>query len=79
MKQVKVTEFRAHLPKYLGKVQDGETFTVMSHGRPVACLVPATGVVERARKRLVALRKRARIGDVVSPVGAEWDAVRGRP
>ncbi|MHB8473420.1 MAG: type II toxin-antitoxin system Phd/YefM family antitoxin [Gammaproteobacteria bacterium] len=78
MKQVKVTEFRAHLPEYLSKVQSGETFTVMSRGHAIARLVPATGVVERARERLVALRKRARVGDIVSPVGVEWTATRAR-
>ncbi len=78
MKQVKVTDFRAHLPEYLSKVQNGETFTVMSRGQPIARLVPATGVVERARERLVALRKRARIGDIGSPIGVEWSATRAR-
>lgn len=78
MKQVKVTEFRAHLPEYLDKVKKGETITVMSRGQPVARLVPATGVVEDARERLLALRKRARIDDIVSPVGVEWSAARGR-
>lgn len=76
MKQVNVTEFRAHLPEYLSKVQSGETFTVMSRGQPIAQLVPAAGVVEDARAQLAALRKRARIGDIVSPVAVEWDAAR---
>ncbi|MHB8455371.1 MAG: hypothetical protein ACYDDO_11905 [Acidiferrobacterales bacterium] len=50
----------------------------MSRGQPIARLVPATGVMEQARERLVALRKRARIGDIVSPIGVEWSATRGR-
>ncbi len=79
MKQVKVTEFRAHLPEYLRKAQNGETITLLSRGQPIARLVPATGVVEQARERLVALRKLARIGDIVSPVEAEWSAMRDRP
>ena len=78
MKQIKVTEFRAHLPDYLGKVKSGETFTLISRGKPIARLVPATGVVEGARERLVGLRKGAHIGDIVSPSGAEWDATLGR-
>lgn len=61
MKQVKVTEFRAHLPEYLRKAQNGETITLLS------------------RERLVALRELARIGDIVSPVEAEWNAVHDRP
>jgi prevent-host-death family protein len=78
MKQVNVTEFRAHLPEYLSKVRNGETITVMSRGQPVARLVPAIGHVEHARERLVALRKQARIGDIVSPIDVEWNATRGR-
>lgn len=78
MKQVKVTEFRAHLPEYLGKVQDGETITLVSRGRPIAQLVPVTGVVEQARQQIAALRKHARIGDVLSPADVEWKATNGR-
>lgn len=78
MKQVKVTDFRAQLPKYLARAKAGETVTVFSHGRPVARLVPAAGMSEGAKDRLVALRRKARIGDVVSPIAAEWSALHGR-
>ncbi len=78
MKQVKVTDFRAHLPKYLAQAKAGETVTVLSHGRPIARLVPAAGVAENAREKLADLRKQARIGDVISPIGVEWSATRGR-
>lgn len=78
MKHVKVTDFRAHLPQYLAKAEAGESVTVLSRGRPIARLVPAVGVAENAREKLVALRKQARIGDVISPLGVEWGAARGR-
>lgn len=78
MKPVKVTDFRAHLPKYLAKAEAGETVTVLSRGRPIARLVPAAGAGKSAREKLVALRKAARIGDVISPLGVEWSATRGR-
>jgi prevent-host-death family protein len=78
MKQVKVTDFRVHLSKYLARVEAGETVTVLSRGRPIARLVPAASASESAREKLAALRKQARIGDVISPVGAEWSAARGR-
>lgn len=78
MKSVKVTDFRAHLPRYLAKVEAGETVTVLSRGRPIARLVPAAGVAENAREKLAALRKRARIGDVISPLGVAWNAARAR-
>jgi prevent-host-death family protein len=76
--KVNVTEFRTHLPEYLAKVRKGETITVLSHGHPIARLVPATGDVERARKLLAALRKQAHIGDIVSPIDVEWNATNGR-
>lgn len=78
MKQVKVTNFHAHLPKYLAQAAAGDTVKVLSRGRPIACLVPAVGASENARERLADLRKQARIGDVMSPWGVEWSAARGR-
>ena len=78
MKPVKVTDFRAHLPKYLANVEAGETVTVLSRGKPIARLVPAVGAAENAREKLAALRKQARIGDVISPLGVKWTAARGR-
>ena len=78
MKQVMVTDFRAHLPKYLAQAAAGETVTVLSRGRPIARLVPAAGASEMAREKLLTLRKGARIGDVISPLGVEWKAKRGR-
>lgn len=76
MKQIKVTEFRAHMPDYLRRVQGGESLLVMSRGKPVARLVPVSSGAEQARERLDALRERARIGDVVGPVDAQWNATR---
>jgi hypothetical protein len=41
-------------------------------------LVPAAGVVEEARARLAGLRKKARIGDIVAPIGVKWNATHDR-
>jgi prevent-host-death family protein len=78
MKHVKVTELRAHLPEYLGRVKTGETIVVVSRGQSIARLVPAAGVVEEARARLAGLRKKARIGDIVAPIGVKWNATHDR-
>lgn len=74
MKQVKVTEFRAHLPAYLGRVQRGESIVVMSRGKPVARVVPASTDAESAQEQLAALRKSCRIGDIVRPIDVQWNA-----
>lgn len=73
MEQVKITELRAHLPKYVGRIQRGESITVISRGKPVARLIPVNGVMESAQGRLAGLRKQARIGDVVTPVDVQWN------
>lgn len=73
MEQVKITELRAHLPKYLGRIQKGESITVLSRGKPVARLVPVNSVMEGAQERLINLRKHTHIGDIVSPLDVQWN------
>lgn len=78
MPKVNVTELRQNLPAYLAEAQKGKEIEVTSRGRVIARIVPETEIHERARARLLAARKRCRIGDVKSPTGAAWDAERGR-
>lgn len=41
MKIVTVEEVQARLPELLRQLEQGEEFTIVSDGHPVACLVPA--------------------------------------
>jgi len=78
MDDVKLTELRQNLPAYLKQVEKGRELRITSRGKPVARLLPAEGAAEAARTRLEALRKTARVGDVIAPTGASWRAARGR-
>jgi prevent-host-death family protein len=78
MPKVKITELRQNLPTYLARVKQGETVEVTVRGRVIARIVPEEDRQAAARKRLRALRKTARIGDIMSPSGEVWDAERGR-
>jgi prevent-host-death family protein len=40
MKTVTFTEFRQHVAVYLNAVEQGETFRILRHGKPVADLTP---------------------------------------
>jgi len=40
--QVGIREIRQNLSKYLKRVEEGETFEVTDHGRPVAVLSPVS-------------------------------------
>lgn len=78
MPKVNVTELRQNLPAYLAEVQKGGEIEVTSRGKVIARIVAGTETHDEARARLVAARKRCRIGDVLSPTGAAWDAERDR-
>ena len=75
-RQVSVTELRQNLPTYLASVHSGSTIEVTSHGKVIARIVPSGDASEEARKKLRALRGKAFVGDVVSPLDVEWDAER---
>jgi hypothetical protein len=44
----------------------------------IARIIPAEEPALAARQRLIALREKCSVGDVVSPSGEEWDAEHGR-
>ncbi|MBI5576145.1 MAG: type II toxin-antitoxin system prevent-host-death family antitoxin [Deltaproteobacteria bacterium] len=76
MLKVNVTELRANLPSYLCKVRKGEEIAVTSRGSVIARILPDRGGSQAARERLAALRKKCRIGDVISPIGEAWESAR---
>lgn len=74
MQEVNVSELRNHLPEYLARAELGEEILVTRRGRVIARLTAAQDHRAEARRQLEALRGRARVGDVVSPVGEPWAA-----
>jgi prevent-host-death family protein len=77
--QVEITELRQNLPAWLERVRIGEEISIVEHGAVVARLIPAVDRRTQARIALEALRVRARVGDVESPVGEVWDAANDHP
>ena len=73
MKEVNVTELRKKLPAYLGQVKAGEELLLTSRGRVIAKVVPIGDERNNARQQLAILRKKCRIGDVVSPLDEHWE------
>ena len=78
MSKVNVTELRQNLPVYLTEVQKGKEIEVTSRGKVIARILAGPDAVDEARERLLAARKRCRIGDIVSPTGETWNAERDR-
>lgn len=73
---VNVTELRQNLPTYLAEVKKGKEIEVTSHGKVIARIVAGGDPQQEARERLLAARKHCSVGDVLSPIGAEWEAER---
>jgi prevent-host-death family protein len=69
METIAISEFRARLPEFLGKVEAGETIKLTVRGKEVARLTPPKQAQKEARQRIAQLRKTAWVGDVVSPLG----------
>ncbi len=76
MLEVSVSTFRKHIPDYLGKVREGEDIALTSRGKVIARIVPPVDERSNAREQLAALRGKAIfIGDILSPIDVEWEAV----
>ncbi len=76
MSKVSITELRQNLPAYLARVRKGDEIQVAVHGKVIARIVPEVDATQAARRRLLALRKKAKLGDVISPSGDRWEAER---
>jgi prevent-host-death family protein len=76
MPEVNISELRNHLPRYLSRAEAGEEILVTRRGRAVARLAPVRDTRALAKEQLAKLRGRARVGDVVNPVEAYWEAAR---
>ena len=76
MISVNITELRANLLKYLNKAQHGEEITVTSNGQRLATIVAPIDQKQRAKTKLKRLAKTAKIHDVTSPIGVQWDAMQ---
>jgi prevent-host-death family protein len=70
---VNVTELRQNLPAYLADAQKGREIEVTSRGKVIARIIAGGDASQEARERLLAARARCRVGDVLSPTGAQWE------
>ena len=73
METISVSELRANLMNVIDEVKNGKTILITSHGKPVAQIIQSSDRRKEAIAKLKALRKTAKIGDIVSPVGEQWE------
>ncbi|MBD3375790.1 type II toxin-antitoxin system prevent-host-death family antitoxin [candidate division KSB1 bacterium] len=75
MDTIAVSELRANLMSVLKEIQHGSSVNITSRGVVVAKLVPPDYSQENARKKLLEIGKSAKIGDIVSPIDTQWEAL----
>jgi prevent-host-death family protein len=76
MEKIGISTLRENLSIFLKKVQKGQVITITSRGHEMARLVPAEDRREKSREILRKLGKNAFIGDILSPVHEEWEAMK---
>jgi len=76
MEKVGVSTLRENLSVFLKKVQKGEIITITSRGRDMARLVPVEDKTVKSMEILRELGKNALIGDIISPIDENWEAMK---
>lgn len=76
MKNVSISELRAHLPEFIQLANRKGPISITSRGREVAQIIPAQNKQQEALSKLASLRKTAKVGDLLSPVLTDWDVLK---
>jgi len=76
MEKINISTLRDNLSIFLKKVQKGQVIIITSRGHEMARLVPAEDKREKSRAILRELGKNAFIGDILSPIHEEWEAMK---
>ncbi len=76
MEKIGVSTLRENLSIFLKKVQKGQVIAITSRGHEMARLVPVEDKREKSRELLRKLGKNATIGDILSPIDEEWEAMK---
>ena len=76
MEKIGISTLRENLSIFLKKVHKGQVITITSRGHEIARLVPVEDKREKSRELLRKLGKNATIGDILSPIDEEWEAMK---
>ncbi len=70
-----ISDFRAHIQRYLNFISKGEEILITSRGREIAKVISPENKVNSARKQLKKLSKTAVINNVTEPINAKWKVI----
>ncbi len=67
-----ISDFRAHIQKYLNYISKGGKFLITSRGKEIAKIIPPENKAITARKKLKKLSKTAVINNIIDPIPVDW-------
>jgi len=74
---ISATEFKAHCAEMLARVAKcGETLLITKRGKPVAMVIPPNGVPPRKFVPGMFAGTAEIVGDIISPLDVEWEAMK---
>lgn len=73
---ITISDFRTNLLKYLSLAREGRELVITSKGKELATIIPPKTKQQKAREKLKEMSKNIILGDVVSPIDVEWDAMK---
>ena len=75
MNTINISDFRSNLLKYLEISKSGEDVSITSNGKLLATITAPQDQKELAQTQLRSIAESAKVYDVVSSTGSEWDAM----
>jgi len=80
MKEISVTELKAHCTQVIREVAD-TPYTITKRGKPVAIITPIKDEGDKRPKTIDEFMGSLRgcsveVGDIVAPIDEEWDACK---
>lgn len=73
---ITISDFRTNLLKYLSLAREGRELVITSKGKELATIIAPKTKQQKAREKLKEMSKNIILGDVVSPIDVEWDAMK---
>ncbi|MCK4797303.1 MAG: type II toxin-antitoxin system prevent-host-death family antitoxin, partial [Spirochaetes bacterium] len=72
MKTIAVSDFRAHIQKFLNYVKHGEELVITIKGKKIAKIIPTENKQKLAKERLKIIAKNSQINNIIDPININW-------
>ena len=72
MKTIAVSDFKAHIQKFLNYVKHGEKLVINIKGKKNAKIIPTENKQKIVKKKLKIIAKNSQINNIIDPINVNW-------